>query len=247
MASDAKAELYRFVKDRYDKFLTARAMAQTRLGHFLVVVGFLVTGLLAVGFPQLATVFDYANGGYRILAYVAGVAFLVTLIVLGFLLSELLQALGRFYFAIPEAKEENIIGCIDHKTIEPEFIYRGLAGQYLQAIRDIEVESGHVGKHFRRALRLNNAAMACGGAFLVCLLSARIAVSPATTQSAKVATMTDESQSGGNDQAAAPAPEPAPAAPPDAPPSLDMGIQRVTGGFDPAGIQIKGSDQTKAQ
>jgi hypothetical protein len=122
MTDEAKSELYKFVRDRHDKLIAARAMAQTRLGHLLILTGFLVTALINVGIPQLFAAFESKHWWSRVLSNLALAVFVLTLFFLGLLIRQLLGAVSRFAFAIPNAKADLIEANLSRDDLDASYV-----------------------------------------------------------------------------------------------------------------------------
>lgn len=208
--ADAKEEIYKYVRDRHDKLLLARVMAQTRVGHLLVLTGFLITALVSTGVPQLTLAIDGAKGD--VLSWLAcGLAILAlatTFVFIGMLVYELCQAVSRFAFALPDADPTTIKANINFPGLTADELFPELANQYLAAIEANGREGAEMGKHLRGSFRALKAALIAGAVFVSLLLFARIVVSARAETKQEIKAMSNES----NKPAPVP-PQPAPATP----------------------------------
>ncbi len=175
MAEDPKAELYRFVKDRHDKFLQARQGQMTRIGHLLVITGFVVTVLLVIGLPRLLEAAREAHAWWSWTLYgLTVLAFGITLTLLWLTFREHLRFLGRLAFAVPYADPVKIMGAFDAQKIQEGHVYKSLTKMYLDAIEENQIESAYAGKHLRRIVQYLSAAMVAGVVFLALLVFSKI-------------------------------------------------------------------------
>ena len=134
VSEDAKAELYRFVRDRHDKFLQARQGQKARVGHLLILTGFVVTISITFGLPNLIGAIREAGGWASLITSLAAVAFVIVLVYLSLVLREHLRYLARLSFSIPNANPAKIMGAFDAKEIQAERVYKSLTKMYLDAI-----------------------------------------------------------------------------------------------------------------
>ena len=181
MAEDPKAELYRFVKDRHDKFLQVRQGQKARIGHLLVVTGFIRDGSSLVGLPNLIAMRNANTWPLLTVAVLAAVTYVVTLGLLTLALREHLRFLGRIGFALPYADPLKIMHALDAKQIKEGHVYKSLTKAYLEAIHANEMESAYAGRHLRLIVRYLSAAMVSGIVFLVLLVFSKM-LSSAITQ-----------------------------------------------------------------
>ncbi|QDU77777.1 hypothetical protein Pan97_48560 [Bremerella volcania] len=175
MDSDQKRELYEFVKDRHDKFLAVRQLHLARIGHLLVLTGFLVTMLVLFGTPQLIGLFhNPSKNTISWLAISSAIAYVALAFFLIMTVWEYLVFLNRIGFAIPNANHDKIMATFDEPKLQKDHVKKSLARLYLSAIAANEVETGHIGRHFRRILTRLSAAMFTSVIFLVLLIATKI-------------------------------------------------------------------------
>ena len=175
MAEDPKAELYRFVRDRHDKFLQARQGQKARIGHLLVLTGFVVTLLVIFGVPNLITAVREAKTCPPLtFASFAVVAFCVSFLFLYLAIREHLRFLGKVGFSVPRVDPEKIMQALDAKQIREGHVYKNLTKMYLKSIEENQFESAHNGRHIRRVVWYVSAASISGVVFLALFILARI-------------------------------------------------------------------------
>ncbi len=178
MNTDARSELYKFVRDRYDKLQASRIMSQSRLGHLLVLTGFLIAGLTSVGIPQVLPAFLVRHTCFsgNILA-VAVLAFFTTVAFLGLLIAQLIFAVRCYTFAIPYAERATLKAAMDHPDLSEDDVYKQLTSLYLDAIDLNFEEQEKIGKYMKTAFFYLNGTLISSLSFVVLLFLARFVAS----------------------------------------------------------------------
>jgi hypothetical protein len=174
LTTNSRSELYKFVRDRYDKLQASRIMAQSRLGHLLVLTGFLIAGLTSVGIPQLLPAFMLRHTciSGNILA-IAVLAFFTTVAFLGLLIAQLIFAVRCYTFAIPYAERSTLKAAMDHPDLNDDDVYKQLTSLYLDSIDLNFEEQEKIGKYLKAAFLYLNATLISSVSFVVLLFLAR--------------------------------------------------------------------------
>ena len=147
----------------------------TRIGHLLVITGFVVTVLLVVGLPRLLEAVREMHAWWSWTVYaMTVVAFAVTLFLLSLTFREHLRFLGRLSLAIPYADPAKIMLAFDAQKINEGHVYKSLTRMYLDALEVNQIESAYAGKHIRWIVRYLSAATIAGVVFLALLVLLKI-------------------------------------------------------------------------
>jgi len=158
-------ECYKFVRDRHDKLIAARAAGQTRVGQLIVFVGFVIAAVLSAGLPQLFLTATESRTIFRSFAfYLDVVALAVALICLGILLFHLVRCVEVFTIQLPLAPKSEILHIMADEQIGESEIYTAFTMLYLDAIEMNELEAAKLGNRLRKGfwwLKMSLVATAC--------------------------------------------------------------------------------------
>lgn len=173
---DVKAaeEIYKFVRDQYDKTFTARAMAQARIGHLLMLTGFLLTGLTGFGVPQLITLMTadhHFNTWISLLTTLTFISCLAIGISLAGMFYYLCQALKMFEVSTLKISPEIVENAIATHTQHQ--IHVGLVIPYMKAAQENVDDSKRLGELFKCLLPWLIGALTSVAAFVVLMVVTR--------------------------------------------------------------------------
>jgi hypothetical protein len=150
----ANEELYKFVKDRYDKAFSARQMWQTRLQHLLLLCGFLVTAVVTfLGPTTVGILADCKSPPDYIAACVAVIAFVSLLFYLAVPIGRLLTILEKVDVYVPDAEIDATLTRLRFKgEIDINETYADLASLYIDATDENTKFGANVGRTVRQAV-----------------------------------------------------------------------------------------------
>ena len=174
--ADSAEELYKFVRDRHDKILLARSMAQTRLGHLIAASGILITGLISIGLPQVLTVFDSPGFWPWVFGGISMAVLFAALCCFGVAVFWVLRAVSKYSLTIPYARKDSILYAIQQELDSKE-VHVSLINTYLGAIEENEKDAGYVGKYLRYAMTSVAVALVATACFAVTVSVAKISAS----------------------------------------------------------------------
>lgn len=151
-SDDAKLELYNFVKDIYDKLISARQGQKTRLSIFLVLTGLLSTAIFTFAMPSVLTSFDYAATlpeGSRYTGSIIAAEPLIALIPLAvfliFALWSIVEGLELISVGVTDMTHEIAMPAM-HMSLDPTHTLVSLMGNYFEAIDRNYTENQNVGR-----------------------------------------------------------------------------------------------------
>jgi hypothetical protein len=166
-----KEELYKFVRDRHDKMIAARAMSQTRLGQLLVFTGFIVAGTTSFGIPQIVSLRQ--NLAPSVSAWfipVLTLALISTVIGLSGIVYHALKMIFHFTFELPRAPKDDVLLLMERKELDKDQTLEGLTSLYLSCIEANEIESAKTGNQFRKGFRCLCVTLVLSAVFAILVL-----------------------------------------------------------------------------
>lgn len=177
-----KLELYRFVKDEYDKVIGARQGQKARMQSFLVLTGFLVTVVFTFGIPGVLLSLERATSQHGtwswacLLALSPLIAFAPLVYHLTIALEAIVNALGHVGLNTARVESDEILSAFDLTPLNGNHVIRLLTESFMAA-RDGNLElNNSIGRQFAVTIRHTRRAIYCVVALVAMTVISRILI-----------------------------------------------------------------------